>query len=52
MKAMLEPRMVATNIHALASGLHGTPAADDRIEASSQGVFIKAYGCHVMGVRF
>src|ERR1700688_1304098 len=52
MNAMLEPRMVATRIHTLASGLQGTSPTAVRIEASSQGVLMNAYGCHLGCVRF
>jgi hypothetical protein len=42
MKAMLEARMVATNIHGCASFLHGSSVLPERIAVSSQGVFIRA----------
>jgi hypothetical protein len=42
MKAMLEPRMVATSIQVLDPASQGTPSPADRITASSQGVLMKA----------
>src|SRR5579862_3912871 len=41
MKAKLEPRIVATRIHV--PYRHCFPAGDDRIAASSHGVFITAW---------
>jgi hypothetical protein len=40
MKAMLDPKTVATSIQILACGSQGTPALADRTTASSQGVLI------------
>jgi hypothetical protein len=40
MKAMLEPRIVATSTEILASALQGAPAAPDRMTTSSQGVLM------------
>src|SRR5712671_6777204 len=42
MKAMLEPRIVATSIQVLALAAHGTPASVVRFTTSSHGVLIKA----------
>src|SRR5216684_448821 len=42
MKAMLEPRIVATSIHVLALAAHGTPASVVRFTTSSHGVLMKA----------
>src|SRR6267143_3437838 len=42
MKAMLEPRIVATSIQVLALAAHGTPAPAVRIATSSQGVLMKS----------
>src|SRR5260370_41513268 len=42
MKAMLEPRIVATSIHILALAAHGTPAPAVRIPTSSQDVLMKS----------
>jgi len=37
MKAMLEPRIVATSTHGLDFSAHGAPKVPDRIVASSHG---------------
>src|SRR5438270_10913326 len=42
MKAMLEPRIVATSIQILPLAVHGTPAPAVRIATSSQGDLMKA----------
>src|SRR5258708_369498 len=55
MKAMLEPRMVATSIHVLAWAPGGGPALADSIAASSQGVLMEAMDarrrCLVLKIR-
>jgi hypothetical protein len=42
MKAMLDPKMVATSTHVLVSFTHGTVAAVDCATNSSQGVLMLA----------
>jgi hypothetical protein len=42
MKAMLEPRIVATSTQIPVSALQGTSALFDRISASSQGILMEA----------